>query len=129
MGRLTIARADAVTGMPDELNFEHAAAMPLAGTTALACLDAGDAQKGDRLLINGASGGVGTFALQLAAARGAHVTAVCSARNADRARALGADAIVDYAAADFCATTARYDVVVDLVGNRPVRAMRRLVRP
>ena len=124
-----IAGADAVTCMPDELSFDQAAAMPLAGATALSCLEAGDVQAGDALLINGASGGVGTFALQLAAARGAQVTAVCSARNTGQARALGAGAVVDYASVDFCATTARYDVVVDLVGNRPVSALRRLVRP
>jgi NADPH:quinone reductase-like Zn-dependent oxidoreductase len=81
------------------------------------------------LLINGASGGVGTFALQLAYAMGLRTTAVCSARNADQARALGAHSVIDYATEDFCARPDRYDMVLDLVGNRPVGALRRLVRP
>jgi NADPH:quinone reductase-like Zn-dependent oxidoreductase len=88
----------------------------------------GSARYGDHILINGASGGVGTFAIQMARARGVHVTAVCSARNAAQAKALGAHAVIDYATVDFCDTAQRYDAVLDLVGNRPVRALRKLVR-
>ena len=79
--------------------------------------------------MNGASGGVGTFVIQMAHASGVHVTAVCSARNANQARLMGADTVVDYAVDDFCARPERYDVVVDLVGNRSVRALRNLVLP
>jgi NADPH:quinone reductase-like Zn-dependent oxidoreductase len=93
------------------------------------CLAAGQPRRGDRLLINGASGGVGTFAVQLAHDMGLHVTAVCSARNADQARLMGAHAVIDYAIEDFCVTPERFDLVVDLVGNRPVRALRHLLHP
>ncbi|GAB3069205.1 NAD(P)-dependent alcohol dehydrogenase [Pedococcus soli] len=124
----TVASADAIARIPEGVTAQGAAAVPLAGTTALTCLDAAGARAGDRILINGASGGVGTFAVQIAHARGMHVTGVCSSRNAAQARALGADAVVDYATTDFCATGDRYDAVVDLVGNRSVRRLRRLVR-
>jgi NADPH:quinone reductase-like Zn-dependent oxidoreductase len=124
-----VAEQDAVAAVPHGVSSEEAAALPLAGTTALMCLSAGQPRRGDRLLINGASGGVGTFAVQLAHDMGLHVTAVCSARNADQARLMGAHAVIDYAIEDFCATPERYDLVVDLVGNRPVRALRNLVHP
>jgi NADPH:quinone reductase-like Zn-dependent oxidoreductase len=107
---------------------QEAATLPLAGTTALTCLDAARLRSGDHILINGASGGVGTFTIQMAHARGMHVTAVCSARNAAQAKALGADNVIDYATTDFCATAGRYDAVLDLVGNRPVRDLREVVR-
>ena len=119
----------AVAGIPAGTTVEQAAAVPLAGTTALTCLRAGEPKPGARLLINGASGGVGTFAIQLAKAMGLHVTAVCSARNADQARSLGADTLIDYNREDFCATQDRYDIVLDLVGNRAVRHLRRLLHP
>jgi NADPH:quinone reductase-like Zn-dependent oxidoreductase len=124
-----IAAQDAIAAIPRAMSFEQAAALPLAGTTALTCLSAGQPQAGDQLLINGASGGVGTFAVQMAHTMGLRITAVCSARNADQARALGADTVVDYAVEDFCGRPDRYDMVLDLVGNRPVRALRRLLRP
>ena len=124
-----VAAQDAVAAIPVAVSLEEAAALPLAGTTALTCLSAGDPQAEDRLLINGASGGVGTFAVQLAHAMGLRVTAVCSARNAEQARLLGADAAIDYAVNDFCATPDRFDMVLDLVGNRPIRALRNLLRP
>jgi NADPH:quinone reductase-like Zn-dependent oxidoreductase len=123
------APADSIAAVPEGTSWEHAAALPLAAATALACLSAGHLEAGDRVLINGASGGVGTFALQMAHARKLPVTAVCSARNAAQARALGADAVVDYATEDFCARPHLYDMVIDLVGNRSVRVLRRLVRP
>ncbi len=124
-----IAAQDGIAAVPAAMRMEEAAALPLAGTTALTCLSAGQPQAGDRLLINGASGGVGTFALQMARAMGLRVTAVCSARNAEQARSLGADTVIDYATEDFCGRPDQYDMVLDLVGNRPVRALRRLLRP
>lgn len=123
-----VTAEDTVACIPAGTTFEQAAAVPLAGTTALICLRAGEPKPGARLLINGASGGVGTFAIQLAKAMGLHVTAVCSARNADQARSLGADTLIDYNREDFCARQDRYDIVLDLVGNRAVRHLRRLLR-
>ena len=123
-----VASQDAIAAVPPSVTSHEAATLPLAGTTALTCLDAARLRQGDRLLINGASGGVGSFAVQTAHARGIHVTAVCSARNAAQAKALGADIVIDYATTDFCATDERYDAVVDLVGNRSVRELRKLVR-
>jgi NADPH:quinone reductase-like Zn-dependent oxidoreductase len=124
-----VAAQDAVAAVPDDVTAAEAAALPLAGTTALMCLSAGLPKSGDRLLINGASGGVGTFALQMARDTGMDVTAVCSARNADQARLMGAHRVIDYATDDFTDTPERYDLVVDLVGNRPVRALRNLLHP
>jgi NADPH:quinone reductase-like Zn-dependent oxidoreductase len=124
-----VAAQDAVAAVPADLGVAEAAALPLAGTTASMCLSAGKPPTGGRLLVNGASGGVGTFVIQMAHASGVHVTAVCSARNANQARLMGADTVVDYAVDDFCARPERYDVVVDLVGNRSVRALRNLVLP
>jgi NADPH:quinone reductase-like Zn-dependent oxidoreductase len=124
-----VAAQDAVAAMPDDVTAAEAAVLPLAATTALMCLSAGQLGRGGRLLINGASGGVGTFAVQMGHDMGLQVTAVCSARNADQARLMGAHRVIDYAADDFCATRERYDLVVDLVGNRPVRALRGLLHP
>jgi NADPH:quinone reductase-like Zn-dependent oxidoreductase len=123
-----IADESAVAAVPEGITMEHAAVLPLAGTTALLCLCSAEAHAGQRLLINGASGGVGTFALQIAHGMGLHVTAVCSTRNAAQARALGADAVVEYDRNDFCKAPQRYDIVLDLVGNRALRDLRRLVR-
>lgn len=124
-----VVAADRIAEVPTRLASQEAAALPLAGTTALACLEPVGADPGAKVLINGASGGVGTLAIQIARSRGCHVTAVCSRRNHDQARRLGADQVVDYRVDDFCATEDRYDVVLDLVGNRSLRALRRLVRP
>jgi NADPH:quinone reductase-like Zn-dependent oxidoreductase len=124
-----VAAADRLARVPDGLAFLEAAALPLAATTALACLRAASPSPAGRLLINGASGGVGTYAVQLAKVMRLEVTAVCSARNADLVRSLGADIIVDYRREDICASTERYDVVLDLVGNRPVHRLRALVQP
>jgi len=110
---------------PARLSFEQAAAVPVAGATALQALtEAAVVTAGQRVLVNGASGGVGTFAVQIAVALGAEVTAVCSARNAAQAAELGAHRVIDYAATDFTAESERYDVVLDLVGNHPLRALR-----
>ncbi len=113
---------------PVNLTFEEAAAVPLAANPALTGLRAAaEVQSGQRVLVNGASGGVGTFAVQLAKAFGAHVTGVCSTRNLDLVRGIGADSVVDYTREDF--TAERYDVVFDLVGNRSLTALRRAAGP
>ena len=119
----------AMARIPEGTTMEEAAALPLAATTALECLRAADPAPGARLLINGASGGVGTFALQLARSMGLQVTAVCSGRNAEQAIALGAHHVVDYAHQDFTTAGLTYDVLVDLVGNRSLRDLRRVVAP
>ena len=115
---------------PSTLSFEQAAAVPLAGRTALVCLrEASRLADGQRLLVNGASGGVGTFAVQLGRALGAEVTGVCRTRNVDLVRSLGAKHVVDYTRDDVAASGSTYDVVLDLVGNRSLRDLRRLVAP
>ena len=115
--------------IPDGTTFEQAAALPLAAVTALECLRAAAPAPGTHLLVNGASGGVGTFVLQLARSMGLETTAVCSARNAEQAAALGASRVIDYAEEDFTTAGDRYDVVIDLVGNRSLRDLRRAVAP
>lgn len=115
---------------PANLTLEQAAALPLAGNTALMGVrDAAQVQPGQHVLVNGASGGVGTFAVQIAKAYGAEVTAVCSTRNVDLVRSIGADHVVDYTGQDFAATGGRYDVVFDLVGNRSLADLRRALTP
>jgi NADPH:quinone reductase-like Zn-dependent oxidoreductase len=110
---------NAVVRMPANLTFEEAAAVPIAGLTALQGLrDKGEVRPGQQVLVNGASGGVGTFAVQIAKALGAEVTAVCSTRNVDQARALGADRVVDYTREDFTRSDDRYDVLFDVAGSR-----------
>ncbi|MDG4827379.1 NAD(P)-dependent alcohol dehydrogenase [Asanoa sp. WMMD1127] len=116
-----------VARRPANLTAEQAAALPLAGVTALMGL--ADVAPDQQVLINGASGGVGTLAVQLAKTRGATVTAVCSTRNTDLARSLGADHVVDYTRADFTHDAGRHDLVLDLVGNRSLTALRRALTP
>ena len=126
------AAADAalVVPKPAGLSFEQAAALPLAAVTALhAIRDRGHVQPGQRVLVNGAAGGVGTFAVQIAAAFGAEVTGVCSARNIDMVRSLGATHVLDYASEDFADGPSRYDVILDNVGNRTIRDLRRAATP
>jgi NADPH:quinone reductase-like Zn-dependent oxidoreductase len=119
-----------VARMPSNLTFEQAAAVPLSARTALQGLrDAGRLRPGQRVLINGASGGVGTFAVQIATALGARVTAVCSARNAELVRSLGADEVLDYAQTDFTMGEDRYDLIFDGIGNHPLRRLRRVLTP
>ena len=114
---------------PTGLSFEQAAAIPTAGCTALQALrDKGQLQPGQSVLINGAAGGVGTFAVQIAKALGGEVTGVCSTRNVDLVRSLGADRVVDYTADDFT-RGGEYDLIVDLVGNRSLRHLRRALTP
>jgi NADPH:quinone reductase-like Zn-dependent oxidoreductase len=124
-------RADrAVALKPANLSFEQAAAVPVAATTALQALrDRGAIRPGQRVLINGASGGVGTFAVQLAKAFGAEVTGVCSTRNVELVRSLGADHVVDYTSEDFTAGAPRYDLIIDNVGNHSLSALRRVLKP
>ncbi len=124
-----LASEGQVAALPAGVSFSEAAALPLAAGTALQCLDDAGLDHGGRVLINGASGGVGTFAVQTAKAWGLHVTAVVSSRNADLAESLGADEVVDYTVCDFTRTGHSYDAVVDLVGNRSLREFRRTVRP
>jgi NADPH:quinone reductase-like Zn-dependent oxidoreductase len=112
------------------LTFEQAAAIPMAGCTALQALrDGGQLQPGQKVLINGAAGGVGTFAVQIAKALGADVTGVCSTPNVDLVRSIGADQVVDYAREDFARSGRRYDLVLDLVANRSLSDLRRALTP
>jgi NADPH:quinone reductase-like Zn-dependent oxidoreductase len=116
--------------MPANLSFEDAASVPMAGMTALLALrDQGRLKPGQRVLVNGASGGVGTFGVQIAKALGASVTAVCSARHADLIRSIGADRVIDYRTQDFTRDAQRYDVLLDIAGSRPVIACRRVLAP
>ena len=126
-----VAVPDNVVGQkPANLTFEEAAAIPLVGNTALMGMrDVGQVRAGQRVLINGASGGVATFAVQIAKAFGADVTGVCSTRNVDLVKSLGADAVVDYSEEDFTRTGQRFDVVFDLVGNRSLTDLRRALTP
>jgi NADPH:quinone reductase-like Zn-dependent oxidoreductase len=115
---------------PPQLTFEEAAAVPLAAFTALQGLrDAGQIQAGQQVLINGASGGVGSFAVQMAKTFGAEVTAVSSTRNLDLVRSIGADHAIDYTQADFTRNGHRYDLILDAVGNHSVADYRRALRP
>jgi NADPH:quinone reductase-like Zn-dependent oxidoreductase len=115
---------------PTQVSFDEAAAVPLAGLTALQALrDVGQLQAGQKALINGASGGVGTLAVQIAKALGAEVTAVCSSRNVDLAGSLGADHVIDYAREDFTQGAQRYDVIVAANGYHPLAAYRKALGP
>jgi len=109
----------AIVTKPANVTFEQAAAVPVAAITALQALrDKGKIQAGDNVLVNGASGGVGTFAVQLAKSFGANLTAVCSTPNVETARSLGADRVIDYTQEDFTRTGQRYDLMIDIAGNR-----------
>jgi NADPH:quinone reductase-like Zn-dependent oxidoreductase len=121
---------DGLVLKPAKLSFEQAAAVPVAALTALQGLrDKGRLQPGQTVLINGASGGVGTFAVQLAKAFGAEVTGVCSTRNLDLAASLGADQVIDYTQHDFTRTGRRYDLLLDVAGSRSWSACRRVLNP
>jgi NADPH:quinone reductase-like Zn-dependent oxidoreductase len=126
-----VVLADAAVALkPTNLTFDEAAAVPLAALTALQGLrDQGQLQPGQKVLINGASGGVGTFAVQIAKALGAEVTAVCSTRNIELVRSLGADRVVDYTREDFTRTAERYDVLFDNAGSRSWSACKRVLTP
>ncbi len=124
------ARATALAPKPANLSFAAAAAVPVAAFTALQGLcDKGHLQAGQQVLINGASGGVGTFAVQMAKAFGAQVTGVCSTRNVELVRSLGADSVIDYTQTDFARTGHKYDLIFDAIGNRSVADYRRALTP
>ena len=122
-------REDVLVLKPANITFEEAAAVPMAAVTALLGLKEGKIQQGQTVLINGASGGVGTFAIQIAKVLGAEVTAVCSTRNVELARSLGADHVIDYTQEDFTQNGRRYDLIFDAVGNRSVSDLQRALSP
>ena len=115
---------------PKNLSFEQAAAVPISAVTALQALrDAGKVQAGQEVLVIGAGGGVGTFAVQLAKAFGAQVTGVCSTAKTDLVRSIGADHVIDYKHDDFADGSRQYDLIVDIAGNRPLSVLRRALAP
>jgi NADPH:quinone reductase-like Zn-dependent oxidoreductase len=124
------AAADLVVPKPANLTFEQAAAVPIAATTALRGIrDVGQVKAGQRVLVNGAGGGVGTYAVQIAAALGAEVTGVCSTRSVELVRSIGAAHVVDYTAQDFTDGQTRYDVIFDNVSSLPLTRLRRALTP
>jgi NADPH:quinone reductase-like Zn-dependent oxidoreductase len=127
---VTVPEDRAIAKKPENVTFEEAGGVGIAGITALQGLrDIGHLQAGQKVLINGASGGVGTFAVQIAKALEAEVTAVCSTRNVDIARSLGADRVVDYTREDFIQTDERYDQFFDVAGSRSWSKCRRVMKP
>ena len=120
----------AVVRKPANVTFEQAASVPVAAITALQGLrDKGKIKPGQKVLVNGASGGVGTFAVQIAKSYGTEVTGVCSTRNVDMVRSIGADHVIDYTKEDFTKTDQRYDLILDIVGNHSFTERRRILNP
>jgi NADPH:quinone reductase-like Zn-dependent oxidoreductase len=124
------AAEDRLVPKPESVSFDQAAAAPIAGLTALQGLrDKGHLKPGQKVLINGAAGGIGTFAVQIAKSFGASVTGVCSTKNVELVRSLGAERVIDYTKDDFTQDSQRYDLILDNVGNRTLSAMRRVLSP
>jgi NADPH:quinone reductase-like Zn-dependent oxidoreductase len=129
-GEYACATEDMVVPKPARLTFEQAAAVPIAGTTALRGIrDVGEVKAGQQVLVNGAGGGVGTFAVQIAVAMGGDVTGVCSTGNVELVRSLGAAHVVDYTNEDFADGRMKYDVILDNVSNLPLAKLRRALVP
>lgn len=127
---VTISEDRALARIPDNISFEQAASVPIAAITALQALrDKGKLAKGQKVLINGASGGVGTFAVQIAKSYGAEVTGVCSTRNLEMVRSIGADHVIDYTREDYTEGGQKYDLIVDMVGNRSLGENRDVMTP
>jgi len=126
---ICVRRNGAIATKPTNVNFEQAASIPTALVALQGLRDTARVKAGQKVLINGASGGVGTFAVQIAKAFGAEVTGVCSTRNLDLVRSLGADHVIDYTKEDFTAGDERYDVIYDLVNNRSFAERRRILKP
>lgn len=129
-GEYVAAKSDgSVVLKPPNISFEQAASVPVAAVTALQALRAGGVGPGTKVLINGASGGVGTFAVQIAKAQGAVVTGVCSGRNFELVKSLGADSVIDYTKENYTTQVAKYDVIIDNVGNNGIFANRGVLTP
>ncbi len=124
-----LSRESKLALKPDNVSFEQAAAVPTSAVTALQALrDTGRLKAGQKVLVIGASGGVGSFAIQLAKAFGAQVTGVCSTRNVERVLSLGADDVIDYTREDLAGRARDFDLIIDTAGNRPLSLLRRLLK-
>jgi len=127
---VVLAEDGSLAMKPDNISFEQAASAPIAAITALQALrDQGNLKPGQKVLINGASGGVGTFAVQIAKSFGAEVTGVCSTRNVEMVRSIGADQVFDYTTEDYTESGHQYDLIIDMVGNHSLSANRRVLKP
>ena len=127
---ISVPEDGVVLHKPASITFEQAAAVPVAGFTALQALrDKGRLQAGHKVLVNGAAGGVGTFAVQIALALGAEVTGVCSTANVEMVGSIGADRVIDYTRADYTSSGLRYDLLIDIAGNRTLAECRRVLTP
>lgn len=127
---VTVRKDRAIAHMPENLSYEQAATVSVAAVTALQALrDHGKVKAGHKVLINGASGGVGTFAVQIARSFGAEVTGVCSTRNLEMVKSIGADHVIDYRKEDYTRGSRKYDVIIDMVGNRSLLENRKVLAP